>query len=433
MSLRTKLFADGIYTFAFRLVNMGLAAALGIVTARLLGPHGRGVYALPLVTFSLVTAAFAGLNNATAYFMLRRDAGRGAIAPALWSATAFVAIGIPAAAIVARTVGAPWAAYPAMLVLPAPAILAVFYGYQIGIDRVRMNTSYAALNTALFLTLMLLAMWALGTTVTSAITAWIAASDSFALGALLWLFFDARRLARGSVSFREFFGYAVRVGVVSLVSLLNYRADVYIVAAFGGPTLLGLYTLAVTAAEMLLAATQITAVVSTPQIGAMENERAAGELTARCVRNNVVMALVACTLLGFIAPVAVRLLYGEAFLPMIPAFRILLVGVFALSLGSPISSYFTVRLGKPQIAFTLASLSAIVCIVTSLLCVPRFGLVGAAFGSTLGYVVGQIATVTTFARLSGLGVARIVLPRWSDITAYASAGSALLRTLKRAA
>jgi O-antigen/teichoic acid export membrane protein len=432
MSLRNKLFADGVYTFVFRLGNMAVAAALGILTARVLGPHGRGLYALPLVAFAVASAGYAGLNGATSFFMLRGKAGRGVLRPALIAAALFVAAGIPIALAVAISTHAPWAALAAIAALPSPAILGIFYGYQVGINRVRMNTTYALLNTLLMIACMLVAFAAFGRTPPAAIGAWVTGSDLFAAAALVWLFKDSRRLDEGAVGVREFAGYAARVGTVSLISLLNYRADVYIVAMLTGPAQLGMYTLAVTAAEMLLAATQVTAVVSSPHIGGMESAQGAADLAARCVRHNVMIAFATCAVLSLVAPIAVRLLYGAAFTPMIPAFRILLVGVFALSLGSPMSTYFTIRLGKPQIPMMLAGLSAVVCIVVCLLTVRQFGLVGAALASTSGYIVGQGLAIGTFVRVSRVKFGTVLVPRWSDVTAYAYAGSSLWRRLRGA-
>jgi O-antigen/teichoic acid export membrane protein len=432
VSLRAKLFADGLYTFAFRIVTMLLAAALGIVTARALGPTGRGVYALPMVSAALVTASYAGLNTATSYFMLRRGAGTSVIRPALATVMLFVAIGIPAVMLLARAEHAQWSALPAILTLPAPALLFVLYGYQVGTNRVRANSTFAMLNSALLLTLMLVALSAFGHLPRTAVAAWVAASDLFALVALVWMLRDARTLAGRPVRLREFAAYAARVGAVSLVSLLNYRADVYVVAVFGGPRLLGMYTLAVTIAEMLLMPTQVTAVVSSPHIGGMESSRAAADLAARCVRNNVLVAFATCAVLWAIAPVAVRTLYGATFLPMIPAFRMLLAGVFALSLGSPMSTYFTIRQGRPQLPLALAGLSATICIAVSVATVKQYGMLGAAFGSTLGYVVGQGAAIFFFTRMSGVSPSSMLLPRWSDVTAYAAASGDLLRRVRRA-
>lgn len=433
MSLRNKLFADGVYTFAFRLANMAVAALLGIITARILGPHGRGIYALPLVAASLASAAFGGLNNATTYFMLREKAGRGVLRPALWCAGAFVAAAIPVVIAIAYTTHAPWAALPAILSLPAPAILAIFYGYQVGIDRVRMNTTYAVLNTLTLMAALLLAFAVFGRNPHAAVIGWVAGTDVFAAGALIWLLRHSRDMEATPISVRTYVGYAFRVGSVYLISLLNYRADVYIVASLGQPALLGMYTLAVTGAETLLAATQVTAVVSSPKIGSMENVDDAARLTARCVRNNVIVALVTCGSLWFVAPIAIRVLYGPAFVPMIPALRVLLIGVFALSLGSPMSTFFTIRLGKPQVPMLLAGVSAAICIAVTLLTIHQLGLVGAALGSTLGYIVGQGAAIVLFTRTSNLRLSSLLVPRWSDVTAYVYASGSLLRRLRRAA
>lgn len=433
MSLRNKLFADGLYTFGFRIVNMAVAALLGILTARILGPHGRGIYALPIVAFSVATAAFPGLNNATTYYLLRRKAGRGVIFAALRCAVLFVAGAIPVVVAIAYGMHSPWAAIPAILALPAPALIGIVNGYQVGVDRVRMVTTVAVFNTLLQLTMMICAFAVFGHRPFAAITSWVTAMDLFALGSLIWMLRRSRSLPDGRVATREFLSYSLRVGAVSLISLLNYRADVFIVAALAGPALLGMYTLAVTAAEMLLAITQVTANVSSPQIGGMESSLAAAEFTARLVRNNVLIASVTCAALWVIAPIAVGLLYGRAFLPMIPAFRVLLVGVFAMSLGSPMSTFFTIRLGKPQVPMILAGVSAAICVVVSYLLVGRMGLVGAAIGSTLGYVVGQSSAIVYFTRVAHLRPSMLLMPRWSDVTAYVLASGSILRRLKRAA
>jgi O-antigen/teichoic acid export membrane protein len=431
MSLRNKLFLDGLYTFVFRLVNVALSALLGIVTARALGPGGRGLYAMPMVDAALVSAAYAGLNTATSYFMLRRRAGRGVIAPALITVALFVALGVPASVVLARLEGAPWAALPAILSLPGTALLFVVYGYQMGINRVRMNTTYALLSTGLLFALVVVAFFTVGRQASAAIAAWVTAGNLFALAALAWMLRDARRLQTSErVPVREYASYALRIGGVSLISLLNYRADVYIVAVFAGPKVLGIYTLAVAAAEMVLQATQVTAIVSLPHIAGLESIQAAAALAARCVRNNVLISLITCAVLWVAAPPAVRLLYGPAFLPMIPAFRVLLIGVFVFSLGSPMSTYFTSRLGKPQISLGLAAISAIICIVVSVSSVPRFGMLGAAMGSTLGYIVGQGAAITAFVHMTRVSPAGMLVPRWSDVTAYIDASTSLIRRIR---
>jgi len=430
LSLRKRLVADGLFTFALRIVNMAASAGLGILTARVLGPHGRGIYALPMVDAALVSAGFSGLSLATSYFMLRRNAGRGVLRATFIAMIVFVLGGALATVAIAALTRNLWSCVPAMLSLPGPAALTVAYGYAVGTHRVRINTSLALVSTVMLALFMVTAFAVAGGTPTTSITAWVISSNVLAVAILVWIYRDSRRLASEVVRVTEYITYALRTGAVNIVALLNYRADVYIVAIFGGPTLLGMYTLAVAAAETLLTATQVTAVVTSPLVGSMDRA-AAAELTARCVRHNVIVASICCGALSIAAPFVVHLLYGKAFLPMVPALRVLLFGVFALSLGSPMSTFFTLRLGKPEISLILASISAVICIVVSILLVPRIGLIGAAIGSTLAYVLGQAAAIAYFGSISGISAGRMLIPQFRDLVVYAEIVAGLTRRLRR--
>ncbi|MGB6985797.1 MAG: polysaccharide biosynthesis C-terminal domain-containing protein [Candidatus Aquilonibacter sp.] len=438
MSLRYRLFTDGIYTFAMRILAMLFAAALGVLTARVLGTHARGLYVTPMVDAGIVTAAFTGLSSATSYFLLRHAAGRAIVRSALVCASLFVLIGACAAAALAFLSHTMWAAPAAVISLPGPAALMIVTGYVIGTHRVRRSATFATISIALMLAVTLLVFFAAGQrNVSGAIAGWLIATNLMAVAAIVWVALDARRLPAGTVSPWAFTQYALRSGLVGLVTLLNYRSDVYLVAVLGTPSMLGMYTLAVSAAEALLAATQITAVVTAPHVASLEETEAAA-LAARAVRHNVLVAGVSCVGLAVLAPIAVDLLYGSAFMPVVPAIRILLVGVFALSLGSPMSTYFTIRLGRPEVPLVLASSSAAICIVASILLIPRLGLIGAALASTVAYIAGQSAAILWFASATRIDVRAMLVPRLSDLATYVNIAGALLgrrrtRTVERSA
>ncbi len=372
MTLRSQLVADGLYSFALRVGNMLLAAVLGILSARVLGPHGRGIYALPMVNAGLVGAGFAGLTSAVSFYLLRKEAGRGVLRPTFISALLVFAVGAAATPLIAYAAHAPWSAVPALLSLPAPICMMIGSGYAIGTKRIRLVTNFSTANTVIAILFMICAFVMIGRVPAAAIASWIVSGDLFGLAIIAWVVWDARRLPPSSVSLREYLWYALRSGSVNFISLLNYRADIYIVAILGDARMLGMYSIAVTAADTLLTATQVTAMVASPHIGSMEEQQAA-QLVARSVRHNVLVAGVCSLALAVVAPYAVSLLYGPAFLPMVPALRVLLIGVFALSLGSPMSTYFTLRLGRPEVALVLASFSAAICIIVTWVLVPQLG------------------------------------------------------------
>lgn len=417
-TLANRVMYDGLYTFGVRLLNILCAAGLGILTARVLGPTGKGLYSLPAVEAGLVVTAFGGLNSALSYFLLNRRAGAAILKPALITAAAYVAFGALALLPITLLSGHRNTLLPALLFLPPSAVINLAMGYAVGVKRVRYFTSMNFAVTILNLTLMGIGLFLIAREPSVAIAAWLTANWSIAIVAAIAVFRHARTLEDSqAIPVREFMRFAVKVGLVNLVSLLNYRADVYIVAILATPADLGLYTVAIAAAESLLVPTQVAALVTSPHIGALD-EGAAARLAARCVRNNLLVALVVCGGLFIFAQPLVHLLYGRAFLPVVPALRILLIGVFTLSLGSPMSAFFTLKLGRPEVPLRLASISAAVCIAIAVLLLPRWGITGAAAGSTVGYALGQAAAFWYFARTTHLGFGVMLLPTRGDLALY---------------
>ena len=426
----TRVMYDGLYTFVLRILNAGCAAGLGILTARLLGPAGKGFYALPGVEAGLVVSAFSGLGSAFSYFLLNRRLSSSVLVPVFVTTSLFLAAGAAAIVPIALFSGERWALLPALASLPASAAINLAAGYAVGIKRVRYSTTVNVAVTLITLLLMALGLLFVARSAAVAIVVWIAGSSLVGIIAICAVVIHARRL-RGteSVSIAEFAKFGVKVGFVNLVSLLNYRADLYIVALLTSPASLGMYTVAVSAAESLLVPTQVTALVTSPHIGSLD-PKAAAALTARCVRNNVLIALLVCGALFALAQPLVHLLYGSAFLPMVGALQILLLGVFAMSLGSPMSSYFTLKLGRPEVPLWLAGASAAVCIGTSFALIPTMGIFGAALASSAAYIAGQAAAIWYFSRSTRIGIAAILIPKGDDFALYGRFFARLLNDIR---
>lgn len=423
---------DGLYTFAVRILKIVLTAGLGILTARVLGPAGRGIYALPGVESALVGSTFGGLASATSYFLLNRNPGTSFLRPVFLSGFVLVALGALAIFGLTEATGAQSSALPAILVLPSFALVSIASGYAIGIKRVRYSTTIAALQTLFTIVAMAGAFFLVSKSPSAAIAAWVCGTTATGVMALAYVMFHARAHLKGgdSVGVREYWRFCLKVSLVNAVTLLNYRADLYIVALLLSPAELGMYTIAVAGAESLLVPTQVAALVTSPHIGSLD-VRTAATLTARCVRHNLLIALVVCGLLFVLARPLVALLYGEKFLPLVPSFDILLLGVVALSLSSPVSSYFTLKLGRPQVALVLAGIAAAVCIATTIVLLPEFRMSGAAIGSTAGYVAGQGIAVWYFARSASISATELLLPRSGDLAVYARFIAQLLRDGRR--
>jgi O-antigen/teichoic acid export membrane protein len=418
VQFKTRILYDGLYTFAIQAMNFALAFALGLLTARLLGPTGKGIYAFPVIQAGLVGAVFGGLSTATSYYLLNKNAGRQIVRPLSIATAVFVAAGSLVVLIVAALGHALWAAPAAIASLPATAAIAAFSGYVTGIKRIRYVSS---LSMALALTTLLLTsggLFLLQRSPFVAIAAWVLSTT--AVGATAWIamLVHAKTLNGGQpVDLGRYATLALKGGAGALVSLLNYRADLYIVAIMLPTRDLGLYSVATSAPMALLFPAQVVGTVMSPHIGGLDRRAAAG-LAARCARHNMLISIAICGAVSVFAPTTIQAFYGAAFVPLVPALRILLVGVVALTLASPIASFYTLKLAKPEISLSLAGISAAICTAGTIALIPPLGIVGAACASTAGYIVAVVLGLFYFRLTTGVGFASMLLPTTLDLRLY---------------
>lgn len=428
MQFRARdLVHDGLYTFVVQSLMILGSLTVGVLTARVLGPAGKGVYALPVVEAGLVSSWFSGLQSATSYYLLNQRAGRRIVGPLTLVTICFVVVSAIAVVIVAWLGNALWAAPAAIASLPAAAAVFAVRGYVTGIKRVRYVSSLSVATVLATLAFTAAGFMAIARSPMIAIAAWVASTTLVGAAAWIAMLVHSRRLDEGSpVDFLGFVRFSVKGGATALVSLLNYRADLYIVALMLPPADLGLYSVATSAPQALLFPAQVTSIVASPHIGGLDR-RAAAELSARCVRHTLLVSLFICVVVFALAPIVVKLFYGAAFLPLVPSLRILLVGVVALALAGPISSYYTLKLAKPEIPLTFAAISAVICIAGTIVLIPHFGIAGAATASSAAYVITQVLSLWYFRRTARVGLRSMLVPTAADLRSYVDIASGLFR------
>jgi O-antigen/teichoic acid export membrane protein len=418
---------DGLYTFVVQTLMILGSLAVGVLTARVLGPAGKGIYALPVVQAGLVSAWFSGLSSSTSYYLLNGRAGRQIIRPLTLVTACFVVVSAVAVIVIAWLGNALWAAPAAIASLPAAAAVFAVRGYVTGIKQVRYVSTLSVATVLATLALTAVGFLTIARSPTIAIVAWVASTTLVGIVAWIAMMLHARRLPTGNgVRLADFGRFSIKGGATALVSLLNYRADLYIVALMLPAADLGLYSVATSAPQALLFPAQVTSIVASPHIGGLD-KRAAADLTARCVRHSLLVSIVICIIVFALAPIVVGLFYGAAFLPLVPSLRILLVGVVALALAGPISSYYTLKLAKPDIPLVIAAISAIICIAGTVVLIPHYGIVGAAIASSAAYVITQVLSLWYFRRTTGVGLRSMLVPTAVDLRSYVEIASGLLR------
>lgn len=204
-------------------------------------------------------------------------------------------------------------------------------------------------------------------------------------------------------------GLRYHLGMISV--FLLFRSDVFILNALVDKTRVGLYSLAVTLAELLFLVTDSIAQVMLPRQVAVSIQESA-LLTTRVVRINFVVAAAAVLGVVIASPVAIPLLFGKAFTGSIPALIALSGGVVALATIRPAGGYL-IRLNRPLLVAGASVVALAVNVVLNVLLIPMLGIVGAGVASTIAYSLLATFQLIWMIRSSGLPV-RSLIPRVAD-------------------
>ena len=429
MSSRSKsIIADGIHTLVTRMLKAVLAALLGIITARALGPAARGIYVIPGIEASFMITLCGGLLGATTYFVIKNRLER---LPSV-ACTAALVLSLVGGAVtlgIALISRQHWAALPAILAVFAGSAASLANGFWYGVHRVRSVNAFAIVSSLISLAMIGGSLLFIARDPYVAVFAWVASSLLTGFGALALIVLRYRGLIFGSTPLFEFLPFTLKMGATALVSLLNYRIDVYIVALMTSPLGLGLYTVAVTGAESLSTLTQVAGAVTLPHIGSLDNS-ASIQLTVRACRANFAIAAILCIIGILIAPLVVPALFGSSFAAAVPALQILLLGGLGMSTASVISSYFSIHLGRPYLTLAMAGVSALICLLISVALIPKLGIAGGAIGTATSYLATQTVALLYFHRLTRVPLAQIYWLQKDDLTAYVALAREAWRRLR---
>lgn len=409
---------ESFITLVSRVALFLVGLASSVTIARVLGPEGRGIVAL-LTTIGALMSVVGnlGISASNVYF----GAGR----PELGRNLAWMSlvVGCAVGGILMLVMGVLPYLMPGLTRGVDPRLL-LLYGVNIplglmaahltgllwGMHRVvaaNLLGALAAVATLLGYLLLLVP----AKTVTVAIIAQLA-GQFVALAGLVWYVHRQVNLRLSGLRIQwpvlwDSIAYGLKAQAGNVLQFLNYRLDMLLVNLFLGPTDLGYYAVAVSMTEVIWMPTNSLALVIFPKVSAKQvTDRAQVDIAAAARLGLLLSALLGGTL-ALAAPLLIRLLFGEAFLPALQALYWLLAGTIIFCLANVLAS-FTAGKGYPQYGTIAAAVSLPVTIGLDLLLIPRFGIAGAALASTLAYVTATAVLVKQAQRL-GAGSLRELL------------------------
>lgn len=408
-----------------------------IVLARVLGPEGKGIYALATLLPSLiVTFGNLGIGSGTVYYVARGDfRWQTILGNNVLLSLGTSVIGILAGLVIVfffREGIFPGVAVGylvlAMAFVPAEMFFSHMRYVLLGAQRIKEFNYIQIAQSAFFLGFLAIALLGLRAGVTGAIVA----------GLITWLIIDiiifrlAKTVSAGidmkpdTAYIKRVVTYGIQAHLSNILGFLNYRVDMFLVNAFLGPAAVGLYTVGVGLVEKLWMLSFAASTVLFPRVAAETEEKKRKEFTPLVARTVLWSTAVGALILALVSRWVVVLLYSEAFLPAASALQALLMGIIALSAGRVLANDIAGR-GLPRLNIYTGAVAVLTNVAMNILWIPKLGIVGAAWASTVSYTVLFLGSLFFYCRLSGNRWTVVVLPQQEDWVLYAGTGKALLK------
>ena len=391
-------------TFATRIALLVLGVATSIVMTRLLGPEGRGVFAIAS-TLSAVGIQFGdlGLSTANTYFAAKDRA----LLPALTGNALFVSFVMGTAAVLLlASASAFWPALLpaqgttlllALLAIPLGLALAFTQNLLMGVQDVRGANRYSLWSAILLLALVAGLGLERRLTAASALGVGLV-SVGFGCGGMLRRLKSHTETIRFSAPvLRRSVGYGVKFYTANFFAFLLLRSDMLLVGSKLGKTQAGLYSVAVTLANLIFMLPSVIGTILFPRLSATEDAEAKWRATRQALFGTVAIVAVSSAVSLLLAHPFIALMFGAKFEAAVPAFLCLLPGMLFWSASSVLSAY----IGSEQLPlrFVLVFFAAFALnLALNFAFLSRYGIVAASINSSVCYGLAFTASWLFVAR-----------------------------------
>jgi O-antigen/teichoic acid export membrane protein len=373
---------------------VALGAVAGVGVARVLGPHGRGVYAVATIAPAFIgIAGTLGVEEAVVYLVGRNNDHRTTglliwssflLASVLGSIASAVSVAFQLLVFWRPTLGVSKTLFIAIACQPVLVVLA-----QVCLAHLRAQARYAAwnilriLNSLVYL-MALVTVMVLGTlTVDAAILSLLAASVALLIGSLLPVCLP-HRPATSAAEMRRMLSYGWKNHLITVQTLANQQLDQVFLAAMVPAAQLGQYAIAVTYASAGLALGMAPALQLYSHFSRQDSpDRAA-------YRNLVILTLVLltgiCLASGVLAPFFIPAVFGRSYSMAVRPALILILSSPMLSMSAIYSAIWK-SAGKPLVAAKAQGIGLAFTVVTLPGAIIYLGIDGAAIVSIVAYSI----------------------------------------------
>lgn len=392
-------------TYATQVAVLGLQMVITIISARVLGPSGRGFYAVAGAVGALgVRFTTLGLHASNTYYVAKKPE----LLPTMIGNT--VCYGAVGGSIAALLLLLTFSLFPAIaplhgamqvlavLWIPVGLVYLLLQNLLIGAGDIR---TYNVLEFAAKIAVLVVVIAIVLLHVASPETVFVAGLFVLAVNALFALV-RLRTLSGGHVGYsvslaREAMTVGFRAYLISFFGFLVLRLDLLMVQKMLGPYHSGNYSIASAMADYVMVLPTVFGTILFPKVSGISDVGLRLHITRKASLAVVALLIPLTILASFVIGPAIRLLFGSPFAEAAPAFIWLMPGIVFLGVES-VAVQFLNSFGYPRSLIMIWILSTVLNVGLNLWAIPTYGINGAAAVSSVTYITTSVFVFVVIAR-----------------------------------
>lgn len=413
--------AASMQTFLAKVLILVGNVVTGIITARTLGPEGRGELAAMMMwsTFLAYTLTFglpsALLFNLKRYPSKKREYFSAALLLSLLLGFVAMLIGIIFIPIWLGQYSEEVIRFSQWLMLLSPSTLVA----TILVATLEAENEFTKANQfSYFCSIaaipILLILWYLDflNTFSAALAYTLSTVPIF-----LWiLIYVCKKIGLTKKSLlihsQSLLNYGIRSYGIDLLGTLASKVDQILVVGLLAPSAMGMYVVALSLSRLLnMFHSSIVTVLFPKAAGKSLNEVVS--LASQVARVNLILETIAGTSVIIFAPLILGIMYGPRFAEAIPVFQILVAEII-LSGTSEVLAQSFMALGKPEIVTLSQGIGLGLSIPLMLLLIPRLGLEGVGLALLVSTLVRLIVIILCYPMALKVNSPKL-MPRKKDL------------------
>ena len=410
-------------TFGTSIFLQGIGIITGIITARLLGPSGKGeITAITLWPIILAMICSMGIGGSIIYYSSISGSDQSKIFSyslviGILQSIFVIIVGFTAIPNILKSQSVETIYLTKLYLFFTPFYLITLYAQSLlnaqlkflNYNLIRFTFVLSTLFGILFLVLIeklnvtnVAIVYFVSNFITTAVALFLVRSN------IIILFqYDKQFLY-------SLFNYGLKAHVSSLSNIVNERLDQLLISVFLAPTQLGYYAVAVTLTTPIIMIGSSIVIVALPTITKLPNLDKQVRKIYQFVRWTLWISLLIVLLYINLIPIIIKFFFGSSYIEAIHVTQILLIASIPLAVNRVFQAGYK-AINQPLISGVGEIISAILTGIALLFLLPRMGIIAAGIVSLIAYSISALFLINYSTVNYNIPLRDLVLLKRDDI------------------